>query len=145
MFKTILVPTDGSALTQAAINLAIEFTKGKSDCKIIALAVSDPYPFSPLAESAMADSGAYERRMQEVGQHHVDQIQAAVKQENIPCEGIVAQSFSPADEIIKAAKKYHCDVIFMGTHGRRGIQKLFLGSETRKVVARSDIPVLVLR
>jgi len=69
----------------------------------------------------------------------------AAKQAGVACETVTAQSFNPYEEIIEVAKKYQCDAIFMASHGRRGLNRLFLGSETQKVLAHSDIPVLVLR
>ena len=56
-----------------------------------------------------------------------------------------AQAFNPDEEIISAAEKHHCDAIFMASHGRSGLSRLFLGSKTQRVLAHSTIPVLVLR
>jgi nucleotide-binding universal stress UspA family protein len=58
---------------------------------------------------------------------------------------LATQSFSPSEEIVNTAKKYGCDAIFMSSHGRKGLSKLFVASETQKVLAHSTVPVLVLR
>jgi nucleotide-binding universal stress UspA family protein len=63
----------------------------------------------------------------------------------VPCETHTALSFLPYEEIIRAADDYHCDVIFMASHGRRGLSRLLAGSQTQKVLAYSKVPVLVLR
>ena len=145
MFKTILVPTDGSHLSDKAIDAAIEFAKINGS-KIIGLSVAEPYPFSPLAESTVAaESATYEQKMQELAQLHVQKIADLALTSNVPFETATALSFSPYEEIIKAAKKFNCDVVFMASHGRKGLNKLFLGSETQKVLAHSTIPVLVFR
>ncbi|MGZ3236272.1 MAG: universal stress protein [Burkholderiaceae bacterium] len=145
MFKTILVPTDGSPLSDKAINAAIEFAQLVSG-KIVALSVAEPYPFSPLHESASAiEASNYDEQMRARAQQIVDKVALVAKEAKVPCETCVALSFSPYEEIIRTAKKYECDAVFMASHGRKGLNKLFLGSETQKVLAHSTIPVLVYR
>ena len=145
MFKTILVPTDGSPLSAKAIAAAIEFAKFGGS-KIIGLSVAEPYPFSPLAESTMAsDPDIYEDHMRELAHLHVKKIEDAAALANVKCDTSIALSFNPYEEIIRAAEKFNCDAIFMASHGRKGLSKLFLGSETQKVLAHTTIPVLVLR
>lgn len=145
MFKTILVPTDGSPLSDKAVNAAIEFAKAHGG-KIIGISVSEPYPFSPLSEAAFLDERAlYEEKAREIAQQHVAKIETAARALGVPCETVVTQSFSPYEEIINAANKWNCDVIFMASHGRKGLSRLFIGSETQKVLAHSTIPVMVFR
>lgn len=145
MFKTILVPTDGSTLSDQAVTAAIEFAQIHHS-KIIGLSVAEPYPFSALSESALAtDATSYEEKMYELAELYVTKVANAANKAGVSCETTVAQSFSPYEEIIKAAKKYNCDVIFMSSHGRKGLNKLFVGSETQKVLAHSTTPVLVFR
>ena len=145
MFKTILVPTDGSPLSEKAIAAAIEFAK-LSGSKIIGVSIAEPYPFSPLAESAMtSDPDVYEDHMRELAQSHVKKIEDAAAIANVRCDTSIALSYNPYEEIIRAAEKFSCDAIFMASHGRKGLSKLFLGSETQKVLAHTTLPVLVLR
>jgi nucleotide-binding universal stress UspA family protein len=145
MFKTILIPTDGSDLSEKAINAAIEFAKF-SDAKIIGLSVAQPYPFAPLAESSMAsDPAIYEENMRALAQQHVNDIADAANKADVRCETFIAQSFNPYEEIVKAANNFGCDIIFMASHGRKGLSRLFVGSETQKVLAHTTIPVLVFR
>lgn len=147
MFKTILVPTDGSALSDKVIDAAVETAKS-SGGKIIALSVAHPYPFTAWMEGSslvMNENVAYEEKTREQAQQHVQKIVAAASAANVPCQTTVPLSFDPSDEIIKAAKDFNCDVIFMASHGRTGLNRLFLGSETQKVLAHSTIPVLVFR
>lgn len=145
MFKSILVPTDGSPLSDKAVNAAVEFAKAHGG-KVIGISVAEPYPFSPLSETAFMDERAlYEDKAREIAQQHVDRIAAAARAQGVLCETFVAQSFSPYEEIISAANKWNCDVIFMSSHGRKGLSRLFIGSETQKVLAHSTIPVMVFR
>lgn len=145
MFKTILVPSDGSALSGKAVDAAITFAKSNGS-RIIALSVAEPYPLLPAMEATVpADFSEYDTQMRERAEQIVRKIAAAAKNAGVPCETTVVQSFNPYDEIVKAAEKNGCDAIFMASHGRKGLNKLFLGSETQKVLAHSSIPVLVLR
>ncbi|MDB5775380.1 MAG: universal stress protein [Herbaspirillum sp.] len=145
MFKTILLPTDGSDRSQKAIDTAIEYAQ-MCGAKIYGISVAEPYPFTPLAESAMAiDPTVYEDNVRNLAQQHVNKIKEAAEVAGVPCEVSIVLSFSPDEEIINAAKKYRCDAIFMASHGRSGLSRLFLGSKTQKVLAHSTIPVLVLR
>lgn len=145
MFKTILVPTDGSELSGKAVEKAVEFARLHGS-KLIGLSVAEPYPFTTLYEGGVVyDPQQFEGKMRELAEQHVRAVADAAKQAGVACETVTAQSFNPYEEIIDTAKKYQCDAIFMASHGRRGLNRLFLGSETQKVLAHSDIPVLVLR
>ncbi|MEO8407457.1 MAG: universal stress protein [Oxalobacteraceae bacterium] len=145
MFKTILVPTDGSPLSDKAINAAIEFAQSNGG-KIVGLSVAEPYPYAPLTDgSVTVDANSYEEKMREMAQLHVQKIANAAQAANVPCETFVRQSFRPHEEIISVAINNQCDIIFMASHGRKGLSKLFVGSETQKVLAHSTIPVLVFR
>ena len=145
MFKTILVPTDGSALSVKAIEAAVEFAKFAGS-KIIGLSVAEPYPYSPLSENAMTfDANLYQEQMIQMAHLHLQKISDAAKSAGVACETVVGQSFSPSDEIVHVSKEKNCDAIFMASHGRKGLSRLFVGSETQKVLAHSQLPVMVFR
>lgn len=147
MFNTILVPTDGSALSDKAISAAVELAKAHGG-KIVGLSVAEPYPLTLWAEGSGAvapDITEYDEKMHERAQQNVQKIAAAASAGNVPCQTSIARSFDPSDEIVKAAKEFHCDVIVMASHGRKGLNRLFLGSETQKVLAHTTLPVLVIR
>jgi nucleotide-binding universal stress UspA family protein len=145
MFKTILVPTDGSELADKAVHAAVEFAKSNHG-KIIGLAVAEPYPYSPLAEPAfLPDPAIYDKGVLELAQMHVDKVKAVAEQAGVPCETLASLAVDPANEIVDTAARHGCDIIFMASHGRRGIQRLILGSVTQKVLAQSAVPVLVFR
>ncbi len=145
MFKTILVPTDGSARSEKAVKAAIEFAQ-QVDGKLIGISVVEPYPFPPLSESPyIGGSEAYERRALELAKEHVAAIASAAAAARIPCETIVVHSLNPHEEIVNAAERLRADVIFMASHGRKGLNKFFAGSETQKVIANASVPVTVFR
>src|SRR6478735_4295287 len=98
MFKTILVPTDGSALSDKVIDAAVDAAKNNGG-KIVALSVADPYPFSAWMEGSsrvMSDSTTYEEKTRERAQQHLQKIVAAASAANVPCQTIVPLSFDPS-------------------------------------------------
>jgi nucleotide-binding universal stress UspA family protein len=144
MFQSILVPTDGTPVSERAIQAAIDMAQA-SGGRIYGLCVAEPYPFSPMAEGALvADSAEFEDRMRQMAQENVEKVRQAAQQKGVPCEVEVATSYSPYDEIVKSAQAHHCDLIVMATHGRHGLNRLLLGSQTQKVLNHTDIPVLIL-
>jgi nucleotide-binding universal stress UspA family protein len=145
MFKSILLPTDGSPLSDKAAATAIQFAQ-LNGARIVAVTVIPPYPLMPTVADAgpVIDASVYDRQMQTTARHSLHAVEAAAQAAGVPFEGVVALSASPYDEIIETAKKYGCDIIVMASHGRSGLSKLFLGSETDKVLAHTALPVLVL-
>lgn len=104
MFKTILVPTDGSALSDKAVSAAIEFAK-INGTKIIGLSVAEPYPFPVLAEASISpDPTVFDNKMLELAKQHVQKVENAAKAAGVHCETVTAQSFAPYEEIVNAAK-----------------------------------------
>jgi nucleotide-binding universal stress UspA family protein len=75
----------------------------------------------------------------------VDKVKAQGSAEGVTVKAVIAKSDLVAEAVISAAKKHKCDLIVMASHGRKGIKRLLLGSETQHVLTHSHIPVLVLR
>lgn len=147
MFKTILVPTDGSPLSEKVVTAALEFARSNGS-KLIGLCVAELYPMPLFCETGGGGSGGFgsdDSEMEKWARSNVQKIAISARQAGVECEVFTTQAFNPAEEIINTAKKMKCDVIFMATHGRKGLDKLFIGSETQKVLARTTIPVLVFR
>ncbi|MDB5841582.1 MAG: universal stress protein [Herminiimonas sp.] len=145
MFKTILVPTDGSPLAEKAAAAAIQFAK-EGGAKIIAISVAEPHPSPLLSDSEFFGSThPSSTTAHDLAKEFVQKLADAARIENVPCETIAIHSVRPDEEIIKAAKKYNSDLIFMGSHGHKGLTGLFVGSVTQKVLAHSPVPVLVYR
>lgn len=145
MYKKILVPTDGSPLSEQASTAAIAFAR-LCGAGIVAFSVAEPYPLVPAAEGAMViDPGIETRVLQEFARQNVDKVAQAAGAAGVACETATAFSMFPYQEIINAAAASHCDLIFMASHGRRGLSRLLAGSVTQNVMAYSTIPVMVLR
>ena len=147
MFKHILVPTDGSKLSQKAVRQAIELASA-TQAKLTALHVYPKFAGSPY--------GTYGPAAEIIGEAHENQARAesiklfdAIRKlgdaAGITVDSILAENNEVWKQVIATAKKKKCDLICMASHGRRGLSGVLLGSETHKVLTHSDLPVLVLR
>lgn len=147
MYQKILVATDGSALSKKAVNSAIALA-ALTGAELVALKVVPRYPQSyfegGLALQA-AEVGRVEKQWAEAGQAIVDAVQKSAAAKGVKAKALTVKSDLVSDAIIAATKKHKCDLIVMASHGRRGIKRLLLGSETQQVLTYSHVPVLVLR
>ena len=113
---------------------------------MIGISVAEPRDHANLSDGmSVGDTEHAACKRQQEAQRHVEKVAQKAKAGNVACETLVAQSINPYEEIINAAKEFSCDVIFMASHGRKGLSALFVGSETQKVLSHSTIPVLVFR
>lgn len=145
MVQRILVPTDGSGVASQAADAAIEFAKA-CDAEIVALSIAYPEPVLLTAEGAIG-SGVESQVdvLLEQAQSHVDRVAEAAAGAGVPCRTLTGYAYSPADEIVEAAERQHCDLIFIASHGRRGLSRLIAGSVTQRVLACASVPVMVFR
>ena len=147
MFKNELIPTDGSKLSLKAVKAGIAFAKsidaGVTGCYVVE--PLQPYYFGDYIPPDMPTPKEFEKYARETGAKYLQKIEAAAGAAGLKYVGSLVAANTPYDGIIKAAKKAHCDVIFMASHGRSGLSGLLLGSETHKVLTYSKIPVLVYR
>lgn len=147
MFKHLLVPTDGSALSDEAVKEAVRFAKSISAAVTFFYARPD-YPVPFYGEGALIDPTTPEQFNEATAAQSQEILQAAEKtarEAGVECATRSAISDTPFQAIIDCASSCQADVIFMASHGRRGIAGLLLGSETHKVLTHSKIPVLVWR
>jgi nucleotide-binding universal stress UspA family protein len=144
MFKKILVPTDGSELSKKAVDGAMALAT-RLGAKVVGVTVVEPYAYSSMSEYRPESLDDYDARMQKLAAERLAQLESAAKAANVEVETVVAKSFSPYEAIIDTAKRSDCDVIFMASHGRKGLSAVLLGSETQKVLTHSTIPVMVYR
>ena len=147
MYRCILVATDGSELSNKAVNSAIDLA-ALCGAELIALKVVPRYPQSYFEGSiplSTEDVARVERQWAEDGQSVVDAVKAAGAAKGVTVKPLIAKSDLVSDALIAAAKKHNADLIVMASHGRKGVKRLLLGSETQQVLTHSEIPVLVLR
>ncbi len=145
MFKTILIPTDGSDLSEKAMKQAMQFAKSEG-AKAIGLHVTEPYHVFAVAPEMVTDTREiYERDSQLAAARCLAKVEDMARTVGVSCECINEKHEHPYEAIIKTAKSKGCDLIAMASHGRRGLQGLLLGSQTNLVLTHSTIPVLVFR
>lgn len=145
MFKSILVPVDGSKLSLKALGYAHKLV-ASSGAKLTIMTASPEFPTMVGGEGYMVTALSTKQWDAMIAKRS-DSIRERVTKElkGTPYEFTVMTSDLPYDAIIKVAKKRKCDLIIMASHGRRGLAALLLGSETTKVLTHSSIPVLVCR
>ena len=147
MYKRILVATDGSTLSKKAVRTAIELAANLG-AELIALYVVPRYPvayFEGGMSISAQDVARTEKQWADKGQAVVDAVQQAAQAEGVKAKAVISRSDLVAESIIAAAKKHRCDLVVMASHGRKGIKRILLGSETQHVLTHSSVPVLVLR
>ncbi len=146
MFKHFLIPTDGSPISRKAVKAGIALAK-KLGAKVTAYCAIEQLEMV-YAEGYVMDQKTidrFEEQARKTAQKHVDAIGVLARTARVRFASLVAKSYTPYDGIIKTARKKKCDVIFMASHGRRGLSKLIMGSVTQKVLSHSKIPVVVYR
>jgi nucleotide-binding universal stress UspA family protein len=147
MFKRILVPTDGSELSLESAKAAVSLAK-ENGAALVALNVQPIYRPPTVAELPAADiysQEEYEAEARKAGEKALAEVLTLAGGASVPCKSWIELEVNPWEAIIKVARVEGCDLIFMASHGRRGVAGLLLGSETQKVLTHCKIPVLVHR
>jgi nucleotide-binding universal stress UspA family protein len=145
MYKHILIPTDGTALSESALDKGLAFAR-EIGAKVTVLTTIEPAPMVVVAYVQLAQSQArYHQHAAEVAARHLEEALAKAKAAGVPCETVQVEHDHPYEAIIETAASKGCDLIAMASHGRRGISALVLGSETTKVLTHSTTSVLVFR
>lgn len=147
MFKHILVPTDGSELSSATVKRALTFAK-EAGASVTFFFAKPDYPISFYGEGALIDPTTPEQFSELADRQAQEVLAGAMKlaeEAGVAADTRADTNDLPYQAIIDAATETGCDLIFMASHGRRGLKGLLLGSETQKVLTHSAIPVLVYR
>lgn len=145
MFKHLLLPTDGSPLSENAVR------RGLRLAHIMGTKVTGFYAMPEFR--AFAYSGAIIEDTQAIFEEQalaraeavLGFVQTAAREEGVPCDTVMRTSDRPYEAILQAAQERGCDLIVMASHGRRGIEGILMGSETQKVLTHGKIAVLVDR
>ena len=147
MFKKIIVATDGSALSKKAISTAIELAS-ISGGELIAVKVSPRFTQSYFEGAILLDAAEVakiEKAWAQSAQKVLDTVLKTANSKGVNGKSIVVKSDIVSDALIAVAKKQKADLIVMASHGRNGIKRLLMGSETQQVLTHSTVPVLVVR
>lgn len=148
MYKHLLVPTDGTRLSDKAIKSAVELAV-KLEAKITGMHVVPPYNMAisgyEVAPVVVFTPAEYRASTTKIAKAALARLEKAATAAGVACTTTSATDERPWDAIVRTAKTRKCDLIVMASHGRRGLSGLILGSETTKVLTHSKVPVLVVR
>lgn len=147
MYKHIMIPTDGSELSDKAIDAGVDFAR-EVHARVTGFTAVPEYTV-PSEAGFMAGHivslDQYERDARRQAEAALQKIADRARAAGVEYDADYAQSDRPHEAIIRAARKHGCDLIFMASHGRRGISALIHGSQTQGVLTHCTIPTLVYR
>lgn len=149
MFKKIVVGTDGSDLGNKALHQAVDLAK-LTEAHIFVVTATDPVA-TGIGSGGFGtiDAGAIVAQLEETYAEQAKAILTAAtnicKERGIPISTTHAPRHRPADAILEVAETEGADLIVMGSHGRRGLQRLLLGSQAAEVLSKATVPVLIAR
>jgi len=145
MYKHILLPVDGSDLSLRAADVGIALAR-QLGARVHALHVVVPLPAMPFLNEVIVTSDAeYAGSAEEAGARYLAAVRERADAAGVPCQGSLQTDPRPHHAIVEVARREGCDLIVMGSHGWRGLDRLLLGSEAQRVILDSGVPVLVNR
>lgn len=145
MFKQILLPTDGSDLSERAVLAGVSFARDIG-AQVVGLTVRPEFhTFTSQPEMLEDTEQEFNAATEQQAEKYLAFVGDAARTAAVPCVTVQVVSDDPYEAILQIAKERKCDLIIMASHGRRGFKGMLLGSETQKVLVHSDIPVLVYR
>jgi nucleotide-binding universal stress UspA family protein len=149
MYKNILIATDGSELAQKGVDHGLSLANSL-DAKVIVLTVTEPFPVYGMAGNfawvgAPADIDSYNQSSKEFAEKVLGAAKEAAAKAGVAVETLHADDSTPAEAILATAEGKGCDLVVMASHGRRGLNRILLGSQTMEVVTHSKVPVLVIK
>lgn len=147
MYTHILLPTDGSPLSESAVESAVRLAKAVG-ARVTGIHVTPKFSAVRLEAWAHGDSKSRLRLkalFDKQGDRYLATIRQKAREAGVRCQCLAVSGDSPYEEIVKTARRKRCDLIYMASHGKKGTSALLLGSETAKVLTHSPVPVLVHR
>jgi nucleotide-binding universal stress UspA family protein len=144
MYQRILVPTDGSDLSNKAVQTAVSLAR-LCGAELRAISVKEPFPYSALSEMQPVPPQEFYDAQERLANSRIQAVLDAAKAAGLACKGYTVEALHPWEAILDHARSEAADLIVMASHGRRGLNALLLGSETQKVLTHSALPVLVVR
>jgi nucleotide-binding universal stress UspA family protein len=143
MYRHLLVPLDDSSLTVTTVGRAVEFARSL-DAKVTFLHARADYGSTSIAAlERVLSPAAFNDGVAGESRGILAKAQVVAQTAGVPCDCVVVTSDRPYEAIVDTARARGCDLIFMASHGRRGLRSLMLGSQTQKVLQNTTIPVLV--
>ena len=149
MYKHLLIATDGSELAQKGVAHGLALAKGVG-AAVTFLNVSEPFPIlawggAMAGYTAGDELAAYEESARQYARDILGQCKTQADELGLQSKGMHIEDRRPAEAILDVVRTEACDLIVMASHGRRGLGRLLLGSQTAEVLSLTEIPVLVVR
>jgi nucleotide-binding universal stress UspA family protein len=149
MYKHILIATDGSELAQKGVDHGLSLAKSIGG-KVTVITVTEPFPVYGMAGNfawvgSPADIESYNASSKEFAEKVLGTAKEAADRMGVTAETVHADESTPAEAILATAEAKDCSLIVMASHGRRGLGRMLLGSQTMEVVTSSKVPVLVIK
>jgi len=149
MPRHILIPTDGSETAQRGVDYALNLAKGLG-AKVTVLTVTDPYPVSGWAVGggwipSQEEIEGFNKSQKEAASETLRTVKAEADRLGVDIALVHVAEARPSEAILQTAEARGADLIVMGSHGRRGVNRLLLGSQTAEVLAHAATPVLVVK
>jgi nucleotide-binding universal stress UspA family protein len=145
MYKHLLIAVDESELAFGALKQGVALAE-KLGAKVTIVTVTEPWTAVVSGDAAIGfPIDEYQRSVSAWAEDTLARARAVATKAGIDCEMVHVSDIYPADGILATASEKHCDLIVMGSHGRRGLTRLILGSQANNVVTQSTIPVLICR
>jgi nucleotide-binding universal stress UspA family protein len=147
MYKHILIPTDGSELSQKAVEhgILLARTLKAKVTSITVLSLSQIFDLDPALFKELPEEYGYQKQMEVFANKCLDQVKTVALAQGVSCNVMYVEHEHPHQAIIETATNEHCDLIVMASHGRHGLSAIVLGSVAVKVLTHSTIPVLIYR
>lgn len=145
-YKRILVPVDGSRTSQLGLKEAVRLAKGQK-ASLILVHVVDEHVVIMASMEAASYLEDLRPSLMKGGRRILERAAEAVRKAGVGCKSVLLETMvaPAADLIVRQAKKSRADLIVIGTHGRRGVRRLVMGSDAEQVVRTSPIPVMLVR
>ena len=144
MFKHILVPVDGSETSTKAVVKAVGLAKAFG-CVVTVLYVIDPYPFTGVGADFAYGQAQYLSAATAEANQALDEAKKVFEDAGVQVNTLLGEGHAVHEGIGRVLSSVDADLIVMGSHGRRGLEKLMLGSVTQRVLGVVHVPVLVVR
>jgi len=148
MYNHILIPTDGSDVAQKGVDHGLSLAK-TLQAKVTVILATERFPYYVSGGAGWVatprDVEGYDARQKEFAEQQLEKVREAAVKMGVPVEVLHVANADPAEAIIETAKARECSLIVMSSHGRRGVGRLLLGSQTSNVLVGSPVPVLVVR
>ncbi len=144
MFQRILFPTDGSSTALKACGVAVDLAR-RYGATLQVVSVIDPVPFVAFPEGGGEALAYYLEAAEQAAKEGIAQARQQAGAAGVPCESLVLREHGPAMAVVEQAKSSGADLIVMGSHGRRGLDAVILGSVAQKVLTLSPVAVLIVK